>query len=224
MTELLLAAGLADIEPEAVPRAFEELARRFAAMRDALQQHSNQDPKITALRQQASEALTAADLDTAERLLATIRERQRALTERRRHAADEARADFLAALEEEAGTCTYQAEAALLRFDVAAAAQFCKDGSLVFAEAPAQTRWRYTLGAATLLREFGNRTGRNDALLASIDLYELALGHADHNRASLEWATTQNCLGNALRVLGERENGSARLEAAAPSSSPCWRN
>ena len=30
----------------------------------------------------------------------------------------------------------------------------------------------------------------------------------------LDWATTQNNLGNALRTLGEREAGTARLEEA----------
>src|SRR5207237_2496369 len=33
-------------------------------------------------------------------------------------------------------------------------------------------------------------------------------------RAPLRWAKTQNNLGNALRVLGERESGTARLEEA----------
>jgi tetratricopeptide (TPR) repeat protein len=33
-------------------------------------------------------------------------------------------------------------------------------------------------------------------------------------RAPLQWATTQNNLGNALRILGERESGTARLEEA----------
>ena len=33
-------------------------------------------------------------------------------------------------------------------------------------------------------------------------------------RAPLDWAVTQNNLGNALRTLGERENGTARLEQA----------
>ena len=31
-------------------------------------------------------------------------------------------------------------------------------------------------------------------------------------RVPLDWAMTQNNLGNALRVLGERESGTARLD------------
>jgi hypothetical protein len=33
-------------------------------------------------------------------------------------------------------------------------------------------------------------------------------------RAPLDWATTQSNLGDALRTLGERESGTARLEEA----------
>ena len=33
-------------------------------------------------------------------------------------------------------------------------------------------------------------------------------------RVPLDWATTQNNLGNALQALGERESGMARLEEA----------
>jgi hypothetical protein len=35
-----------------------------------------------------------------------------------------------------------------------------------------------------------------------------------HERAPLQWAVTQNNLGNALQILGERESGTARLEEA----------
>ncbi len=133
---LLVTAGLAGIEPAAIPGAFDELARRFAAMRDALQQQRNDDPGIASLKQQAGNALAAADLDAAERLLAVIRGRQRTLSERRRRAADEAHADFVAALEEEADTCAQQAGAALLRFDLASATRFYQDGVAVLAEAP----------------------------------------------------------------------------------------
>ena len=54
---LLVTAGLAGTEPAAIPGAFDELVRRFAAMRDALQQQRNDDPEIATLKQQASDAL-----------------------------------------------------------------------------------------------------------------------------------------------------------------------
>jgi len=40
-------------------------------------------------------------------------------------------------------------------------------------------------------------------------------------RVPLDWATTQNNLGNALEALGERESGTARLEQAVAAWEAC---
>ena len=44
--------------------------------------------------------------------------------------------------------------------------------------------------------------------------YRAALEERRRDRVPLDWATTQNNLGNALGSLGERESGTARLEEA----------
>ena len=44
--------------------------------------------------------------------------------------------------------------------------------------------------------------------------YREALEERTRERAPLDWATTQSNLGDALRTLGERESGTARLEEA----------
>ena len=44
--------------------------------------------------------------------------------------------------------------------------------------------------------------------------YRAALEERTRERVPLEWAGTQNNLGNALQRLGERESGTARLEEA----------
>jgi len=48
---------LAEIEQAEIPVAFDELARRFAAMRDTLQEQRNDDPEIATLKKQANAAL-----------------------------------------------------------------------------------------------------------------------------------------------------------------------
>ncbi|MGB9165254.1 MAG: hypothetical protein WCC41_12490, partial [Rhodomicrobium sp.] len=45
--------------------------------------------------------------------------------------------------------------------------------------------------------------------------YHAALLEWTRERVPLDWAMTQNNLGNALSTLGERESGTARLEEAA---------
>jgi hypothetical protein len=44
--------------------------------------------------------------------------------------------------------------------------------------------------------------------------YHAALEERTRGQVPLEWAGTKNNLGNALRILGEREAGTARLEEA----------
>jgi hypothetical protein len=61
----------------------------------------------------------------------------------------------------------------------------------------------------------GDDFGDNAALTNSIVIWkELLRQEYPHQRVPLDWAMTQNNLGNALRTLGERERGTARLEEA----------
>ncbi len=46
-------------------------------------------------------------------------------------------------------------------------------------------------------------------------------GGKNGERGPLDWAMTQNNLGNALRTLGERESGTARLEEAVAAFDAC---
>nr|MDJ0823324.1 hypothetical protein [Paracoccaceae bacterium] len=46
----------------------------------------------------------------------------------------------------------------------------------------------------------------------AVQAYRAALEERTRDRVPLDWAATQNNLGNALRNLGEREIGAARLE------------
>jgi tetratricopeptide (TPR) repeat protein len=48
----------------------------------------------------------------------------------------------------------------------------------------------------------------------AVNAYRDALREYTHERVPLDWATTQNNLGNALQRLGQRESGTARLEQA----------
>ena len=79
-------------------------------------------------------------------------------------------------------------------------------------DAPAA--WRHLLDAAHAYFAQGDEFGDNAALGDTIMVCRSALGLVPRERAPLEWATTQNNLGNALLRFGERESGTARLEAA----------
>ena len=51
--------------------------------------------------------------------------------------------------------------------------------------------------------------------------YRAALEERTRERVPLDWASTQNNLGNALDGLGERESGTTRLEAAVAAWDDC---
>ena len=60
----------------------------------------------------------------------------------------------------------------------------------------------------------GERESGTARLEEAVAAYRAALEERTRERVPLDWATTQNNLGNALRTLGERESGTARLEEA----------
>src|SRR6478609_2897525 len=69
----------------------------------------------------------------------------------------------------------------------------------------------YLLRHADTLYRQGDERGENNALRSSIEVYRRALGEYPRSEAPLQWAMTQNNLGNALWTLGQRETGTERL-------------
>ena len=67
---------------------------------------------------------------------------------------------------------------------------------------------------AAVLYAVGEQLGDSAKLEEAVTAYREALEERTRERVPLDWAMTQNNLGNALRTLGERESGTARLEEA----------
>src|SRR5262249_41254815 len=78
----------------------------------------------------------------------------------------------------------------------------------------AEQNW-HAAGGEWGARAGGARGGSGSARLEeAVTAYREALAERTRARVPLDWAATQNNLGNALRELGERESGTARLEEA----------
>src|SRR5258708_39478609 len=60
----------------------------------------------------------------------------------------------------------------------------------------------------------GSQFGDNAAAASGITRYRKLLEMKSRERAPLDWAETQNNLGNSLTRLGARESGTTRLEEA----------
>jgi hypothetical protein len=61
------------------------------------------------------------------------------------------------------------------------------------------------------LASLGERESGPARLDEAVAAYRKALKEWTRERVPLQWAATQNNLGIALRILGERESGTARL-------------
>src|SRR5262249_56449351 len=94
-----------------------------------------------------------------------------------------------------------------------AAAKYAEAAGLV-AAIDRKRQWEFVLTEAIELATQGSEFGDNAALAESLTIYRAALLLAPRSERPLDWAMTQNNLGNALSILGERDSGTARLEEA----------
>jgi len=77
-------------------------------------------------------------------------------------------------------------------------------------EVRAQLWFAYAAGSYKL----GEERGDSEKLKTAIVFYRKTLSKWTREGMPLDWATTQNNLGNALSTLGEQESGTARLDEA----------
>jgi len=112
-----------------------------------------------------------------------------------------------------------RAEVAKLQLDYHKSAEHYRHAEQLWPEEDFFGRWRLRMGSAQVLRLQDEEFEDSAALTEAIALYRSALDLVPHERAPLEWAATQNDLGNALRSLGERESGTERLVESAEAYS-----
>jgi tetratricopeptide (TPR) repeat protein len=101
---------------------------------------------------------------------------------------------------------------ARLRY-VDAAQHFQEAADLVPAD-HSDEKGRLLRAKADALQYLGGEHGDNTVLISAIATYWLAMEELTRERVPLEWARTQNNLGNTLGLLGKRERDITRLEDA----------
>ena len=84
----------------------------------------------------------------------------------------------------------------------------------------ARARWKESAWAkvafahAVAAATYGEQAGDNGALMEAVSMFQDILGAYTREKVPLDWAMTQNNLGNALATLGGRESDPARLTEA----------
>ena len=198
-----------EVPLEQLQDRFVEIAIRHLELLDEINRFRVRDPEVQALRDEAETALNSdtPNLDLAKSKLADARE----LVRQKRQAATKLLADQQ---REEALLVREQAgiEESRLRFDEAAV--LYEEAARLLPDDDEEQRWSDLIEAAGMWLDEGQDFGNNAALQRSIDVYGQALELRPRDRVPLDWATTQNNLGNALQTLGSRESGTERLELA----------
>jgi len=175
---------------------------------------SDLSPHISLLRDQAKTAHEVGRLNEAERLLAEIAREEIVSLEQLEAHEREVLGEIRLRKRSVAETKAAQAAVSRTRLDYrAAAALFGEAADLVRDfDAFLYDEW-ITAQTAEMFRQ-GDEFGDNAAILEAINRYRQHLERFPPDRSPLMWAEMQIKLGRALRTLGEREIGTARLEEA----------
>jgi uncharacterized caspase-like protein len=184
-----------------------QAAEDFINVRANLQTLASSDPEVARLRSEAEHDLSLGAIDAARLALTRAIDID--------HAASEALEQRLNTRRlSEAATHAARAGLARTRLAYREAARDLAVAANLAERSSSQQAWRYTLEEADNLRDLGDELGDNATLLEALETYDRALQLAPHGERPLDWATTQNHRGRALAILGWRESGTARLEAA----------
>src|SRR5262249_20867900 len=179
-----------------------EIAERFKDLQATASAQPGDDPRIAALKADAQKAIEAGELAKADALLADVETEQRRALDRLAVNAAE--------------TSAQRGEIALARLRYAEAAKHFANAAAVFPPKSAHEDKRvgYLEREAEALYLQGYEFGDNSALLSAIERRKQVVELTSRERDPLEWASAQNSLGNALKALGARESGTAKLEEA----------
>lgn len=189
--------------------------RKADAQIDALTFSRNLSPQLEPMLARAKAARDAGRLDELTAALADITRMRRAAREQLEAYARELGEELRLRRRAEADSAA--AEGALARARLAyreAAAHYLAAAEVLSANDD-RGAWDHIMEAAGALYSQGEEFGDNAALAEAIQLYrDKALPRSPRPDRPLDWAMTQMHLGNALARIGEREIGTARLEAA----------
>lgn len=205
MREALRILGENDVPDEHLGTKLIEIAGHFQNLRSGALADPDDGPAIIALKLDVQKAIDAGELATVDALLEDIALKQRDIIER--------------SAINLADTLSQRGEVALIRLRYGEAAEHFASAAAVLPSPPAgidycSKRFRYLAAEANALRQQGTEFGDNAALLSAVTRSQRLVTLIPRERVPFQWAITQNMLGNALAILGERESGTLRLEQA----------
>ncbi len=177
-----------------------EIAEDYTRVRAQVSAAPGDPPEIAKLKDEAKAALDAGEFERADSFLEQVLKAEDVAIERRQL--------------EAAHTSAQRGDIALTRLRYREAAQHFTAAAKRVPRKYEEEALTYLDREAMALYRQGGEFGDNVALADAISRYKALLDLRTRERVPLDWAMTQNNLGNTLRSLGERESGTARLEEA----------
>ena len=200
LSHALKIMGEADVPPERLAAKLDEIAEKFRDLQLAAAAQPGDDAKITAMKSEAQKAIKDGQLDKADGILAEIEKVQTEALDRFALNA--------------AQTTAQRGDVALGRLRYVDAARRFAEAAAKMPQGHEDERWKYLNAEANALLRQGSEFGDNAAALSAIERYRALVDLRPRSVFPRDWAKAQMGLGNALRVLGQRESGTARLEEA----------
>jgi tetratricopeptide (TPR) repeat protein len=199
--------GEAQVPPEQQPARLVEIAAEVRQLRAQVAPEPGDAPEVARLKDAARAALDAGRLQKADDLLEQVEAAQdAALAQQQR--------DIERQQIERAATTAQRGGVALTRLRYREAAKHFATAARRLPPGKEEQALVYLNREADALYRRGNEFGDNGALVDAIARYRALLDRRPRERVPLDWAMTQNNLGNALWRLGERKSGTGRLEEA----------
>jgi tetratricopeptide (TPR) repeat protein len=192
--------GEKEVPQEDIPKRLDAAADTLIALRAENETLRRGPPALAVIAEEVQALIDRGDFDAARETLERGRQTARTLRiEASRH-----EAVFLA----------QGARVDSLQLGYRSAASKYAEAAALVAPFDAYGEWRFLLRQADALLSQGDEFGDNDALAIAIDIYRHAADLISQADFPLDWAATQNNLGNALALLGERKADTARLAEA----------
>jgi hypothetical protein len=208
-----------DTPDEKLPELLAKVATDYKRLQTQVSALNPDNPTAHNLVEHARQEIAAGHFDAAHGLLTQARQAQIAAAEEAVKLAREAEAARDAQLLGAAASAAAEGDLAMTELNyLQAAGLFEQAEDLVPAGHPSETA-DYLIHRADALYRQGKERGDNVALLGAIAASRLALEQQPRERMPLAWASTENRIGAELATLGEREAGTARLNACPTRTS-----
>jgi tetratricopeptide (TPR) repeat protein len=197
---ILVKFGEAGVRDEDISERLDEKADELIRLREEIAKLRQGPAELASYAQQAQTLIEKGEFDGARSALASGKDAAHGMRER----SSGYEAAFLA----------QDAKIDHLQLAYRSASTKYADAARLMETVDQRQQWEFLMAQARELYNQGNEFSNNPALVESIAIYRKCLLLAPRALRSLDWARAQVGLGSALRVLGQREPETARLEEA----------